>query len=434
MKKVITTVGTSLFNEYKGYKSYLENNYDDRDEMQNQEIKASINKAIKNKLPNIKSISAELKSLLTYAEDAKEDIEVYFITTDTVASNLAAEILTDFLNNPPIQLKVNINPQATYRIENLNIDKFDKFEKGIDSLIKKISQLMDEIQKSYENKDFYKVRKKMRKDVVFNITGGYKGIIPMMTILAQLYECELLYIFENSQDKITIPRIPINFDPFLTEALYMDLVMVTANKKPYSPENETKLIEYGFYNKQNEITALGHLFMDMVEKNQPIAKNVVGIFMEFKILEYFYHIKKYNLFHSYQEKDKCELDFVEKINNHIFKIWEIKSATMFVKNNYQDIKEQIERQINQYSDVQEHELIIYSIKNNVTIVIENNVRNMYSDLKQEFPNIKFTAKILNISNMSIGKQDKNSNPYQPLLQSAINDSHFKTIQLEDNNE
>jgi CRISPR/Cas system-associated protein Csm6 len=49
-------------------------------------------------------------------------------------------------------------------------------------------------------------------NLVYNITGGYKALIPYMTIMAQLNKLPLFYIFEDTDDLIEIPQMPISIN------------------------------------------------------------------------------------------------------------------------------------------------------------------------------------------------------------------------------
>jgi hypothetical protein len=54
-------------------------------------------------------------------------------------------------------------------------------------------------------------------DKVLNITGGFKGVIPYLTLWGQLNKISLNYIFEDSNVLITIPQSPISIDENLFE-------------------------------------------------------------------------------------------------------------------------------------------------------------------------------------------------------------------------
>lgn len=50
------------------------------------------------------------------------------------------------------------------------------------------------------------------KNVLFNISGGYKVTIPYLTVMAQINSCDMYYIFEEHDELIKIPSVPIVID------------------------------------------------------------------------------------------------------------------------------------------------------------------------------------------------------------------------------
>ena len=438
MKKVITTVGTSIFSNYRNENddkklnyNYLENNYSENNEDRNQKIIATINKWINN-VSDESKISAEIKSLLKLKNQEKGDLEVYLITTDTVASNLAAEIIKSFFaNNDKIMIAEII------KIKNLQVKDFKRFEKGEDNLIRTIADLMDSFVKDIKEE---KQKKELRKNVIFNITGGYKGIIPLMTILAQLYECKIFYIFEESNDMISIPRIPINFDPILTESLYIDLWFLKENKS-YNLTNEPELKEYKFIrfiDKKNiQITALGNVFYKMVHNHQAISNNVFGYFMEYKILKYLYLSGRNGFSHSFKSVGldgiERELDFVFQQQNGNWEVWEVKSAKRFLnKQHLEKITKQLTAQLENYKEIKRYKLVVYSITDKIKPKLTNVLKNILNELKEEFCDINFEAEFLLLEGLqSIKNQDKKSNPYQILFTESLKENNFTKINLEE---
>ncbi|KQC07104.1 MAG: hypothetical protein APR54_06405 [Candidatus Cloacimonas sp. SDB] len=437
MKKVITTVGTSIFQNYKEKTeqkygelkkdTYYNKPYSEWDERYNKLEKGKIWKWL-NSEENLNGISAEIKSLTKLQKERKEEFEVYLITTDTVASNLAAEIIKEYFEN-----KDGITISQTNIIENLQVRDFSKFETGKDNLIKEISTLMKDFSKE-ENEE--KRKKYYRNNVIFNVTGGYKGIISIMTILAQLYECEIYYIFEESNDMISIPRIPLNFDPILTEALFVDLWLKKENSN-YRPENEKKLLQYGFINKKIEITSLGNLFYEMAFYHQATSQNVFGYFVEYKILEYLYLAGKIGFKHSYEEigKDgkKRELDFVFQKTNDKWEIWEVKSANRFLnKKNWNELENQFRNQIENYSNISKYKLVVYSITDKLIDRISEIINQIMLNLKSDYQDIDFSAEFLLLTRLkSIKKQEEEKNPYQAMFKEKIKEKNFRTITLEE---
>lgn len=436
MLKVITTVGTSIFDNYNDYckendrellnKNYLDELYENRDNDFDVDITNKINLWI-NEINDKGKISAELKSILKLKKERNEDLEVYLIATDTVASSLAAEILKDILKSEGIKVYFDSRYDV---IKNLQVKDFEKFEKGKDNLIKRISHLIDEFIK---DKKGDKKRKFIRKNVIFNITGGYKGVIPLLTILAQLYECQLFYIFENSENAITIPRIPLNFDAFLLESLLVDIYLKKKDKS-HKFRNKDKLKDFGFINKNEKLTALGELFYKMAYSYNPLSPNVLGYFIEYKILEYL-HNKNINFEHSFKyniENNKTEppieLDFVFKKNNNDWEVWEIKSLGMFLNSELREkIINQFKRQLLIIKEMKTYKVIIYSITDNIKNELKTIVESIANDFKKEFSGIKISFDFLYIKGMKGSEQEEGENPYQALFRHSIKENHFYSL-------
>jgi len=209
MKKIITTVGTSLFTNFNREKDAIEAYYDHLEEsphkgwdFENERIEGirdetDFNNWISN---NLATCCAEISSLIKIAETEKDDLEVYLLATDTVLSRLAAEIIQKQTIPHPhekiIDLKFEPEKDVIQGLQVLDANEFQDI--GLHELIKLISELTS-------NFDII-------KDFAFNITGGYKGLIPYLTILSQIYSIPAYYIFEESDSLIKIPLLPINFD------------------------------------------------------------------------------------------------------------------------------------------------------------------------------------------------------------------------------
>jgi len=375
-------------------------------------------------------ISAEIKSLFKLREEKNnEKLEVYLLATDTIASALASEIVTEILEKEG--LKVYYNPDFDV-IKDLQVEDFNRFEKGKNKLIERISKLIDEFVK---NEKSNKKRKFIKENVIFNITGGYKGVIPILTILAQLYECEIFYIFEESNDPITIPRIPINFDPFLLESLYVDIYL---KKKNHSHQfrNKRKLKEFGFINRSNEITALGELFYKMAYTYNPLSSNVLGHFVEYKILKYL-HYKNKKFEHSYDYKytekengknKSMELDFVFEENENNWEVWEIKPMAMFLnQTNKKKIAEQFEKHLANIKELKKYKVIIYSITDTIKNELRDIVRETEKKLNKKFSHADIQFIFLHLTGMKGNKQQKQENPYQALFKHSIEESDFENL-------
>ena len=214
MKKIITMVGTSLFENYlercssdtnfENAYSYFKNNKikaNDLDKELNR--KGNIEKKLKeNYFKNNPNASAEIKSFIKLKEELNEELEIYLLYSDTALSRLAAEIIHKCLDEykPYDELK-NCEVKKPIKIEKLQVWNRSEFNDGMVNLIQKIEDIS---QGYWEN-------------VIINITGGYKATIPYLAILAQVNRCPIYYIFEDTDALIKIPYIPIDIKKSIFE-------------------------------------------------------------------------------------------------------------------------------------------------------------------------------------------------------------------------
>jgi guanosine-3',5'-bis(diphosphate) 3'-pyrophosphohydrolase len=50
------------------------------------------------------------------------------------------------------------------------------------------------------------------KDVVFNVTGGFKAVVPYLTLLGMFEDVDIVYVYEQSDELIRLPALPVRFD------------------------------------------------------------------------------------------------------------------------------------------------------------------------------------------------------------------------------
>jgi len=206
MKKVITMVGTSLFENYLKNESHKSQNFKnaynffkdnkiradglDREKDRRKAIEKSFTE---NYFKNNPNASAEIKSLVKLREELKEDFEVYLLYSDTALSRLAAEILKTAIYDKPQEDSERVKIE---KIEGLQIWDRREFNKGMVNLINTI----------------YNIAQEYWNNIIINITGGYKATIPYLAILAQVNRCPIYYIFEDTDALIKIPYIPIDIN------------------------------------------------------------------------------------------------------------------------------------------------------------------------------------------------------------------------------
>lgn len=218
--KILNMVGTSLFTNFiennenangfnAAYKFFLESNNRDRirENLLNNTLDRYINdKIIKiNNLEQIENISAEIKSLNKILQREKIDEgKIFLFSSDTILSKIATEKIKNILNR---MLKQRFDI-VIENVENLKIDTEENFKTGLNNLLNKINlRVVDFNKPNWE-------------DIIINITGGYKAIIPYLTIIAQHRNCKIYYIFEETDTLLNVPIIPIKFDYEIIERNY----------------------------------------------------------------------------------------------------------------------------------------------------------------------------------------------------------------------
>jgi len=388
MKKIITIVGISIF----------ENNDVDFTQIKGQSLLE-----YENYIDEIEEIKQEIKNFdsaeITVAEKYKNE-EIVLIASDTLESIVAAEIIKDFLEKE--EIKVRFEKSEEHIIKDLNIDNKENFTKGINNLIDVIFNQITNDKKIVLKPD----------EIIFNITGGYKGIIPYFSTIAQIFDYEIVYTFEDkskSNELIEIKPLPIEIDRGLLEIYYPYL----DNQSLITDDIKEKLLNLGLYS-DNQLTPLGKIVL-LTVKNTPLSKDVFGHFIEYKVYEYF--VQK--LFDK-QFKSDC-LDFEYSKVGHGVKlgkglsdidimlekdddiVWiEVKPISYIIdKNNIKKLLEQITKQLEKWSEsklknkkIKKYMLVIYLYdKNILTEAKVDEFRKLFEEKKINFDICYFQIKL-----------------------------------------
>lgn len=267
MTKIITTVGTSLFT------NLIEDNQNDQNYKRLKDkphadwnSNTSYIKELKKKIlskTNNETDSAELQSLAKIRTKIQENIEVYLIATDTILSRLACEVLQEkipsILNN---RVTVHFNPELDV-ISGLQVKNREKFQKeGLVNLLNRIE----------------KIASGYWQNLIFNITGGYKAVIPYLTILAQVHSVVSYYTFQDSnEDKFELLEIP-NLPLSIQEELFNKYLEEFANL-----ESENTISKDGF---QFEFLQDANSCLETVDNL--VSLNPLGLFLWRKYKEKFF--------------------------------------------------------------------------------------------------------------------------------------------------
>ena len=245
--------------------------------------------------------SAEIKSLIKIAEE-EGDIEVVLLATDTVLSVLACELICKWINEyyrdtPSVKVikkgkEVNIScvfNRDTHVVTGLQVDDANVFKTtGFQKLLELLKLHSD-------------------KNTIFNISGGYKAIIPFMTLYGQLEGISLKYIYEESDNLITVGQMPLDFDFSIFRDEYLAFELINPEKKKQNLPIKQNFIaslsdEKVFDDLINsflisevegkiDLSLLGKMLYDKYEKNEKedgfSSSNLLGKVMEIKVYEFF---------------------------------------------------------------------------------------------------------------------------------------------------
>jgi putative CRISPR-associated protein (TIGR02619 family) len=463
MIKIITTVGTSLFTNYTKNEvrdSFLNDDYQNiSDELKKLEKLSSSdynNQKSGRTIDKVKSVienkwlkglikkddeweikenalnqdaSAEIKSILKIIEKGK-DYKIYFLQSDTVLSRLAAEILSSNMKQFTSQNIEIVN----LTINNLVAESFEKFNQGLTNLVRKIREIIkNELALKFEDTFSAENLRKISNEFIFNISGGYKATLPYLTLLAQLYKIESKYIFEESEEMISIPNINIGLDELFIEKIFMDLSSNTFQDML----SKSQLENYGLIQKENkrfELTALGEMVKDYAENHTASAKNIFGYIVEFKLFEYFINnpislngkqLKKVERSVQYQR----EFDIVlsnEKEN--IFCFCESKAFRTFERNIDKikdEYKQRIEAIRNYFPNVNfEYRFYVYSLLSS----IPDEKYKFYAEIIKRYIlniNVRFFKVYIKESSALY----EANNPYQKLVSSKIEETDITEIKI-----
>lgn len=307
--KIITTVGTSIFDNRlkdkkkpKASESFKDVLEDFREESYSFNEYKNLSNEIEILSDSITSwyekntnASAEIKSILKIAgvekpNELQEKVNIVLIATDTVLSKLACNLIYEWFK--PYQNFVfknyEIKSQKSeenyvisgngYVVKNLSVNSKSDYDDGFMNLIKVLDDL------------------KLNENDVLNITGGYKALIPIMTIYGQLKNIPLKYIYNESElDKssslINIFPLPINYDTGIAElyTFFLDntyLAQDNINVEIVEKLKSWKLID--LHNEKYRVSAFGIVFRSLMEVNIQGGKNVLGSVVELKLFEFFY--------------------------------------------------------------------------------------------------------------------------------------------------
>ena len=208
--------------------------------------------------------SAELNSLyhIQPLPGKRKRDKIVLIATRTPVGKLCSEILKEALTDIEINSdKVKISVDEPIYPEGLG--KADDSTFITDGLPNFISDLSRQIQNHSED-----------YEVILVPTGGYKSLIPYATLAGILHGKEIKYIYEESDELMSLPSIPIGLDIEKWQPAYIKLDILTNQ-----PAKNTK----AYY--ENLDQSFKNLLVPPSDGNQSYKFNEMGKFLKQRYLQ-----------------------------------------------------------------------------------------------------------------------------------------------------
>lgn len=244
-KLVICSVGTSISNGCPSQKSFFIKNlaWDDDSSCLKDEVQKSLDSQnfLSVPLPDAAQASAELNSLCKLGISNGD--KIVLLASDNLQGRVCAEKIKECLYKRFDIEETNID---IVRIEGLQVHN-EKIlrEIGLRNLVKALLNYL-------ANENY-----RYSWDIIINPTGGFKGIVPFLTIMGMLYGRRSVYVFEFSKQLINLPPLPFSFD--------LDIYNRVRDALRYL-EDEVAVSEQAFFSRINDYVPEEHdLFSSFTE-------------------------------------------------------------------------------------------------------------------------------------------------------------------------
>lgn len=328
---IITTVGTSLFTNY--IKEEIRNSFEDYKpidfgDWEKKKLTAEDYGQPGNDFSNMESIiendwltgkkklgqdwipdeeapnrhaSAEITSILKIAEKIKEEnqdakIEVKLLATDTALSVSAAKLISLF---PFSQFDITLEPQGKQGFDPQNdyIPSLGVHPPGGQNESQYYDEGLQQLVEILIGKEgLIKEVKKHKRKPIINFSGGYKAIIPYLTIISQLEDIPMYYIYEESDYLMEVGSLPVNFDwgvieiyhPYLDDALLSDPNQ--HEESGYNEKTASFLARHKLIRSLGNsycLTPLGNVIKSYLDRETSSKPSIFGEYMETKIHEFY---------------------------------------------------------------------------------------------------------------------------------------------------
>lgn len=302
--------------------------------------------------------AAELKTLELFAKKPNTEVtKIFLLHSHTIDGLVAAEVLAMVINQRSPNIKVELK-----LIDDLNVKEAARLEStGFQNFIGAIHNIYEEKEKTKGNEKIHQI--------VFNSSGGYKVLLPLMGTIAQIKGSNIYYAYEHSEELCEIKHLPVYFDNDLLVELLPALKIIQNQKNQKDvlvPQGyrdvllDSNLIqEYnverdGTETKDVKLTNLGLIMSSFAWKDLEESDSNIGFLMEYKFMEYFlknpldgsYSVKErsFNIGVDNDQK-KREIDIALENGSNELVFCESKALRVFKENDGLKMEEQLKGQI-----------------------------------------------------------------------------------------
>ncbi len=156
---------------------------------------------------HLNDTSAEIKSLVKMK--IHQNDRVILIASDTIDGKLSADLVQIFLREREICLDIEVKVIKGLQAIDANLYRREGLKNLLEFLV------------SHEN-----------EDIILNLTGGYKSVVPYLSLIGMLFSKPVRYIHEDSEEVITLSNLPI---------LMNDSIILLVEDKLRKIEKETSI-------------------------------------------------------------------------------------------------------------------------------------------------------------------------------------------------
>ena len=152
--------------------------------------------------------SAEINGLSKIPKALNNQVQHFLISTDTYLGKQTAGLVA-------MWLKTYVSSAEIKTIKSLTTRDSTSFMDGAKNLLLFLTDIVSQYGSSHY--------------VVFNLTGGFKSLLGLMTTLGCFYADEVVYVFESGDDLVRIPRLPVKLDDELFQAHASQLLRMSVD-------------------------------------------------------------------------------------------------------------------------------------------------------------------------------------------------------------